>query len=120
MPAWPLLWIPFPCHHSAASMSRCLPGNTWARVLIACSGLPYFIHVGLQGGDLRQALSAEPAYRVTWWNGGKPIAMDIARGLAFLHANKVIHRDLKSKNILLTAVRLTNLLAICAAAAAAS
>ena len=59
---------------------------------------------GLQGGDLRQALSTELPHHVTWWNGGKPIAMDVARGLAFLHANKVIHRDLKSKNILLTAV----------------
>ncbi|KAK9800309.1 hypothetical protein WJX73_010786 [Symbiochloris irregularis] len=57
----------------------------------------------MEGGDLRGALSAEPPHCVTWWNGGKPIAMDIARGLAFLHANKVIHRDLKSKNILLTA-----------------
>ena len=60
--------------------------------------------LALQGGDLRQALSTEPPHRVSWWNGGKPIAMDVARGLAFLHANKCIHRDLKSKNILLTAV----------------
>ena len=50
-------------------------------------------------------MSTELPHRVSWWNGGKPIAMDVARGLAFLHANKVIHRDLKSKNILLTAVR---------------
>lgn len=58
----------------------------------------------MQGGDLRHALSSEPPYKVTWWNGGKPIAIDVARGLAFLHANQVVHRDLKSRNIFLTEV----------------
>ena len=42
--------------------------------------------------------------RVTWWNGGKQIALDTARGLIFLHGINVIHSDLKSQNILLTAV----------------
>jgi len=46
-----------------------------------------------QGGDLRKALTADGPERVNWWNKGKQIACDVARGLAFLHSNKVIHRE---------------------------
>ena len=30
------------------------------------------------------------------------MALDIIRGLVFLHSNKVVHADLKAKNVLLT------------------
>lgn len=33
---------------------------------------------------------------------GHLIALDIVRGLVFLHSNKVVHADLKAKNVLLT------------------
>lgn len=59
----------------------------------------------MQGGDLRAALSrgwAPDGTRLHWWNGGKGVALDTARGLAFLHANRVMFRDLKSGNILLS------------------
>lgn len=59
-----------------------------------------------QGGDLRQALSADNDSQLNWWNGGKQIALDIVKGLACLHSRDVIHRDIKSQNILLTWVSL--------------
>jgi Protein kinase domain len=60
---------------------------------------------GLQGGDLRSLLLREKPAPLTWWNGGKQVAMDVARGLVFLHTHKVVHRDLKTSNILISAVR---------------
>lgn len=33
---------------------------------------------------------------------GHLVALDIIRGLVFLHSNKVVHADLKAKNVLLT------------------
>jgi hypothetical protein len=56
----------------------------------------------MRGGDLAQALERDVQGDLNWSKSGKKIAIDITRGLCFLHANKVIHRDLKSKNVLLT------------------
>ena len=58
----------------------------------------------MDGGDLRRALdSPETAEKLAWHRHGKGVAQDIARGLTSLHANKVVHRDLKSRNVLLDA-----------------
>ncbi|KAL4527522.1 hypothetical protein Ndes2526A_g08695 [Nannochloris sp. 'desiccata'] len=57
----------------------------------------------MEGGDLRHALN-DPITKesLAWHRSGKNVALDICRGLTALHAVRVVHRDLKSKNVLLT------------------
>lgn len=55
----------------------------------------------MERGDLCGAIRRDAATpRLLGWNGrgrlGRRIALDVARGLAFLHYNNVIHLDLKS------------------------
>ena len=54
----------------------------------------------MEKGDLCTALGRAPA-KFTWGRLGRSIALDVARGLAFLHADNIVHFDLKSANILL-------------------
>ncbi|KAL4443807.1 hypothetical protein ABPG75_011544 [Micractinium tetrahymenae] len=51
-----------------------------------------------EGGALSANLAAG---RVGWYKRGKQVAVDVARGLAYLHGRRLIHLDLKSGNILL-------------------
>ncbi|KAF9152322.1 hypothetical protein DFQ26_000934, partial [Actinomortierella ambigua] len=52
-----------------------------------------------EGGSLNQAIEDS---RVADWHVKERIAQEIANGLAYIHHEGVIHRDLKSDNILLT------------------
>ena len=51
----------------------------------------------LQGGDLRDALSRDQMSQLQWYRRGKDVMLDVVRGAHFLHANQVVHRDIKSK-----------------------
>ena len=48
---------------------------------------------------------------------GKYIALDVARGLNYLHASKILHLDLKSPNVLLSAefeAKISDVVSACA------
>ncbi|KAL3145136.1 hypothetical protein ABBQ38_001740 [Trebouxia sp. C0009 RCD-2024] len=55
----------------------------------------------MAGGDLMDAIAADSKNLLRWSRKGHILAMDIVKGLVHLQANKIIHMDLKSKNILL-------------------
>lgn len=52
-------------------------------------------------GDLFHALQGPRGPQYRWRCRGKYIALDIIRGLVYLHSRKIVHCDMKSPNILL-------------------
>ncbi|KAG0263917.1 hypothetical protein DFQ27_001569 [Actinomortierella ambigua] len=52
-----------------------------------------------EGGSLQRAINGG---RISDWSTKTRISQEIARGLAYIHHERVIHRDLKSLNVLLT------------------
>lgn len=66
-------------------------------ICVHSTGL-YIITEFVSGGDVRKLLKANPSLS---WKKKVRISSDLAKAMLFLHSKKIIHRDLKSKNILL-------------------
>ncbi|KAL0049131.1 hypothetical protein WJX82_007250 [Trebouxia sp. C0006] len=70
------------------------------------STCPMLVLEYMEGGDLQSCILQDcypnsiGAFR--WYKKGGRVALDVAKGLVFLHEQKVVHNDIKSKNILLT------------------
>lgn len=56
----------------------------------------------MEGGDLRHALGGAHRAALGWYNLGAKLALDVVKGLQFFHNHKILHRDIKSANVLLT------------------
>ncbi|KAK6920716.1 Serine-threonine/tyrosine-protein kinase, catalytic domain [Dillenia turbinata] len=72
--------------------------------IAACKKPPVFciIMEYLAGGSLRKYLHQQEPYSVPL-NLVLKLALDIARGMQYLHSQGILHRDLKSENLLLGA-----------------
>jgi len=62
---------------------------------------PMLICELMAGGNVASAI-ARADERIEWYWQGHQVALDVARGLFFLHSHGVLHGDIKSQNVLLT------------------
>lgn len=69
---------------------------------ISTVGNPKIVSELCDGGPLFRLLHQEKDLPLSWQQRLK-IALDVARGMNFLHRQRVVHRDLKSLNLLLAA-----------------
>lgn len=83
-------------------MTRLAHPNVLALRGIAWTSLPSLslIMEFMERGDLHRVLQKEGAW-LTWSVAKAKLARDVARALAYLHSRGVVHRDLKSKNVLI-------------------
>ncbi|KAL3143486.1 hypothetical protein ABBQ38_002293 [Trebouxia sp. C0009 RCD-2024] len=67
---------------------------------------PMLVLEYMEGGDLHSCIVQDcyPKCKgfFRWYRNGARVALDVAKGLVFLHDQQVVHNDIKSKNILLT------------------
>ncbi|KAK9819385.1 hypothetical protein WJX81_007382 [Elliptochloris bilobata] len=101
----------------AATLKACRDQHILMFLGACLKGDVVMLVTALMETDLARALkkdaSTSGGRRITWQpvmrNGravlrmglARRVALDVARGLAFLHGRKIVHRDLKSANILL-------------------
>jgi hypothetical protein len=71
-----------------------LRGVAWTTLSSLCLVMEFITR-----GDLHRVLQREGA-KLSWTMAKARLARDVARALAYLHARGVVHRDLKSKNVL--------------------
>lgn len=65
----------------------------WLTKMKQCSWEKHWHYV--QGGDLCKAISNDRSGDLGWYSKGHKLALDVARGLAFLHSCKVRLTDSK-------------------------
>ncbi|KAF9156217.1 hypothetical protein DFQ26_009437 [Actinomortierella ambigua] len=65
------------------------------------NGQIYLLMELAENGSLAQAINRGELFSVDWSTKSR-LASEIAQGLAFIHQEKVLHRDLKSANVFLT------------------
>lgn len=62
-------------------------------------GLPYLVIAYVEGESLASVIEREAPLTLT---AGLPIALQLCRGLAYMHERSIVHRDIKPQNILIT------------------
>ena len=56
----------------------------------------YYVQEYMHNGDLYTALANDKlSDLMSWYNKGREIALHIARGISYLHSNKIVHLDIK-------------------------
>lgn len=63
------------------------------------NGLPYLVMEFVEGESLAAIIERDAPLSRT---AGMPIALQLCRGLAYMHERGVVHRDIKPQNILIT------------------
>lgn len=91
------------CRQEAEIMKLLHDGNVVHLYGVSTEGTKLLLVMEfMAGGDLAKALSDKKLKHHFSWNvNGKKIALDIIKGISYLHGRRLIHRDIKTRNIFL-------------------